>query len=74
MVGNDGSHGISITTREIIDTYRIIESLIDEIYEKRTEKTNLLIQSITKNRLGFKWILNSVTSQSLYAVTVTVVM
>lgn len=38
IIGNDGSHGTSITTNEIIMAYHIIEFLIAEIYEERSKK------------------------------------
>jgi hypothetical protein len=50
LVGNSGSHGNYLTKNEIIMAYRIIEDLINEIYEEKSKKLASSIDLLRNKR------------------------
>lgn len=49
-LGNTGSHGgedLTISSRELLDAYEILENVFEELLEKKTERLNALARKLT---------------------------
>jgi hypothetical protein len=49
-IGNDGSHDDTIVQNDILDAYEILERVIEEIYEKKTETLEKKVKKINTKR------------------------